>query len=215
MRLALLGIALCLTLHAQHPVEDPQAVVQKLFPKDEELQRERLTDVARQLRLTAGSTVADVGCGDGEVAVVWSRAVGPAGRVYAEDIGARQVKAARKQAKKHHARNVTVIRGEAADPHLPAGALDGISLFWVYHELEKYPEMLASFRKALKPDGRLVIVDPTPHKTGERPRAVQSKNHVLRTDIAEADLRNAGFEILHRDDRFVDLRTPREWPGSW
>ncbi len=206
MRIAVLGFWVCLGLLAQpsRPVEDPQAVVQRLFPKDEVLQRERLADVAGYLGLHAGSNVADVGCGGGEVAVVWSRAVGPSGRVYAEDISKRALDHARKLAKKQHARNVTLVQGQVADPRLPAGALDGITLFWVYHELVKYPEMLAHFRQALKPDGRLVIVDPAPHKTAARPRQIQAKNHVLNPDIAQGELEKAGFEILHRDDHFVD-----------
>lgn len=64
--------------------------------------------------------------------------------------------------------------------------------------------MLAHFHQALKPDGRLVILDPLPRKTATRPRQVQERNHVLLPDIAADDLRQAGFEVLYRDDHFVD-----------
>lgn len=68
----------------------------------------------------------------------------------------------------------------------------------------KYPEMLARFHDALKPEGRLIILDPLARKTASRPRASQTRNHVLLPDLAADELRQAGFEVLSRDDRFVD-----------
>lgn len=202
LALFFLGLG-CTTARAQ-PVEDPEAVVRNLFPKDDEMPHWRLGDIAVRLGLHPGSQVADVGCGEGQIALVWSRAVGPTGHIWAEDIDPNAVKKARKLMAEHGARNVTVLRGEAADPHLPAGKLDGITLFFVYHELVKYPEMLARFHAALKPDGRLVILDPLARKTASRPRAAQTRNHVLLPELAAGELRQAGFEVLSRDDRFVD-----------
>jgi len=204
-----LSVALLVALLASaaaraQPVEDPDTVAKALFPKDDDLQHRRLHDIADQLRLHAGSQVADVGCGGGAIALVWSRAVGPTGHVWAEDIRPSAIKATRKLIKTHHARNVTVLLGEVADPHLPAGQLDAITLFLVYHELVKYPEMLAHFHQALKPDGRLLIFDPMARKTASRPRASQTRNHVLRPDLVADELRQAGFDVLTRDDHFVD-----------
>jgi len=205
-RLALSIVFVCLAGAAARaqPAEDPDAVVKALFPKDDELQHRRLHEIADRLGLHPGSQVADVGCGGGEIALVWSRAVGATGHVWAEDISPRALKAARKLMKDHRARNVTVLQGDVADPHLPAGKLDGITLFFVYHELVKYPEMLARFHDALKPGGRLAILDPLARKTASRPRAAQTRNHVLRPDLAADELRQAGFEVLSRDDHFVD-----------
>lgn len=206
MRLTILGIGLCLVFSAAHaqPAEDAGAVAKALFPKDDELQHRRLGEIAGDLGLRPGSQVADVGCGSGEIAVVWSRVAGPAGHVWAEDIRPSAVKAARQLMKHHHAHNVTVMLGETADPHLPLGRLDGISLFLVYHELAKYPEMLARFHDFLKPDGRLVIFDPLPLKTLNRPRQAQMRNHVMNPSLAQSELQQAGFEVLSRDDHFVD-----------
>jgi 2-polyprenyl-3-methyl-5-hydroxy-6-metoxy-1,4-benzoquinol methylase len=78
-----LSIALCLAAPAAQaqPAEDPEAVGQALFPKVQELPHLRLRDIAGRLNLRAGSQVADVGCGGGEVALIWSRSVGPTGHV--------------------------------------------------------------------------------------------------------------------------------------
>jgi len=193
----------CSPARAQ-PAEDPKAVVKSLFPKDDEMPHWRLGEIAARLSLHPGSQVADIGCGEGQIALVWSRVVGPTGHIWAEDIDPRALKSARKLMHEHHARNVTTLRGDVADPRLPAGKLDAITLFFVYHELVKYPEMLARFHDALKPDGRLVILDPLARKTAPRPRGSQTRNHVLRPDLAADELRQAGFEVLSRDDRFVD-----------
>ena len=203
MQLRLALLVPCLFLHAQTPIDDPDALARKLFPDRDHMHDLRLMDVAAHLRLAKGSKMADVGCGTGEVALIWSRAVGPEGHVYAEDIAKRPIEAARKLMKKHQARNVTVIQGSAKDPKLPA-ELDAIYLLDVYHELTEYPDMLSAFARALKSGGRIAIVDPVPRKTASRGRKVQMKNHVLHPDLAEADLKKAGWTIVHRDDRFQD-----------
>ena len=143
------------------------------------MQRLRFNDVAPQMNLRPGATVADVGCGSGEIAVVLSQAVGPQGRVYAEDIRKEAVAQAKEAAKKHKARNVTTLLGDANAAKLPVGAIDSILLLDVYHESEDYPDMLKHMHAALKPHGRLIIIDPVPRKTGSRGREVQMKNHVL------------------------------------
>lgn len=189
---------------AAQPVEDPQKVIETLWPKAERMHRLRFSDVAQHMDLRPGASVADVGCGSGEIAVVLSKAVGPTGRVFAEDIRRDAVSQTKKNAKKFGVRNITAIVGDAKDPKLPPGALDAIFLLDVYHELEEYPDMLARMRAALKPEGRLVIVDPYPRKTGSRDREVQMKNHVLLPDLAEKDLTSHGFAVVHREDSFLD-----------
>lgn len=96
------------TARAQ-PAEDPDAVVKALFPRDDEIPHWRLRDIADRLGSHPGSQVADVGCGEGQIALVWSRVVGPTGHVWAEDIDPHALKAARKLMKEHGARNVTVL----------------------------------------------------------------------------------------------------------
>lgn len=47
-------------------------------------------------------------------------------------------------------------------------------------------------------------VDTMPHKTITRPRADQAKNHVIAADLVQAEVREAGFKVVSRDDRFID-----------
>jgi len=57
---------------------------------------------------------------------------------------------------------------------------------------------------ALKPGGRLVVLDNMPLRTRNRPRADQTKNHVIAPELVEQELREFGFQILERRDQFID-----------
>jgi ubiquinone/menaquinone biosynthesis C-methylase UbiE len=195
-RRLLLALALAPALSAQ-PV-DPQHE-----------QRLKIPDVIRALDIRNGSRVADVGAGGGTFTVPLSRAAGPDGRVYAVDIDAKYaIPALHKLVRGQKLRNVTVIHSRPADPELPGGSLDAVLMVIAYHEIEPHQQMLASLKAALKPGGRLVVVDMNPNKTLHRPRADQTRNHVISPDLAESEFRAAGFDVVSRDDRFID------WPDE-
>jgi SAM-dependent methyltransferase len=60
----------------------------------------------------------------------------------------------------HGSSNLAMVRGEASDPRLPAAAVDAILVANTFHELEDPDAILVRAREALRPGGRLVIVDP-------------------------------------------------------
>jgi hypothetical protein len=82
-----------------------------------------------------------------------------------------------------------------------------------YHEVNDSQKMLEHVAAALKRGGRFVVVDMAPHKTLTRPRADQVKNHVIAPDIAESEILSAGFEVISRDDHFIDK--PDEESTRW
>jgi ubiquinone/menaquinone biosynthesis C-methylase UbiE len=133
-----------------------QAVAQNLAGPDRD-QRQKPGQFVRAMDLKMGMTVADVGTGIGYMLPFLSRAVGPAGKVVAEDIFDDFLAAARERAINQNLANITFIKGTDKDPMLPEGALDRVLVLDAYHHFD-YPElMLAAIYKALKPDGRLVI----------------------------------------------------------
>lgn len=67
--------------------------------------------------------------------------------------------------------------------------------------------------RTVRAGGRLVIVDMTPHKTLSRPRADQVKNHVIAPDLVDSEVRAAGFQVVSRDDHFIDR--PDEESTRW
>jgi ubiquinone/menaquinone biosynthesis C-methylase UbiE len=171
-----------------------------------------MPDIIRALGLTPGARIADLGAGGGDYEPALSRAVGVTGRVFAEDIDADALKRLGERMKKGEYGNVDVLEGVADDPKLP-GNLDAVMIVITYHEIADPPKMLEHIAAALKPNGRLVVVDMAPHKTLTRPRADQVKNHVIAPDIAESEIRTAGFEVISRDDHFID--NPDEESTRW
>jgi ubiquinone/menaquinone biosynthesis C-methylase UbiE len=111
------------------------------------------------LQVAPGSTVADIGAGSGYFTERLARLVGVSGRVYANDIQAGMLDLLRRRLNRERLTNVTLVLGEPADPKLPAAAIDMALMVDVYHELSHPQTMLANIRKALKPGGRLVLIE--------------------------------------------------------
>ena len=114
--------------------------------------------LAKVLELEPGMTVADVGAGFGAMTVVLGKWIG-SGRVYATDIGERQLDVIRDYVKREGLTNVTVLEGTAASSNLPPACCDAIFLRNVYHHITAVERFNTSLRASLKPGGRLAIID--------------------------------------------------------
>jgi predicted methyltransferase len=112
------------------------------------------------LVLKPGDVVADVGAGSGYFSWRMARQVGPDGRVYAVEIQQEFLAALMASMERRGvAAIVQPVLGTARDPRLPAAACDLILLVDVYHEFEHPFEMVQAMIRALKPGGRLVLVE--------------------------------------------------------
>ena len=109
--------------------------------------------------IAEGMWVADIGAGEGYYTVRLARAVGPKGRVLAEDIvpGTRDRLAMRVQ--RESLDNVAVRLGKADDAMLPPRSFDRILMVHMYHEVESPYALLWRLRDGLKPGGEIVVVD--------------------------------------------------------
>jgi ubiquinone/menaquinone biosynthesis C-methylase UbiE len=214
MKAAVLLLGACLLCLPGAPAQAPNPGGET--PEAAQAKRERelkMPEIIQALGLTEGARVADIGAGEGYYEIPMARTVGPGGRVYAEDINAGALKRLRERVASGRLGNVNVIEGAPADPKLPGGSLDGVLMVIMYHEVEDHQAMLEHVKAALKPGGRLVIVDMPPRKTLTRPRADQTKNHVIAADLVESEVREAGFEVVSRDDHFIDR--PDEETTRW
>lgn len=165
-------------------------------------QWQRVPDILRELGATPGAHIADLGAGSGFFTTRLAKAVGPGGRVYAVDVNPISLREL-KEAVGADVTNVEVIRGEENDPHLPEKRLDGLLVVNAYHEFAEYRAILEHVRKALKPNGRVVIVEPIPRRADETSRQAQAKRHAIAMSFVEDELKEAGFEIVTRDPGFV------------
>jgi protein-L-isoaspartate O-methyltransferase len=125
-------------------------------------EREREEEPAKlyeALKIKAGDVVADVGAGSGYHTFRLAKAVGPEGKVYANDIQKEMLDIIKKRMEKDKVANIEPILGTETDAKLPENKIDLILLVDVYHEFSFPYEMTQAMLKALKPGGRLVFVE--------------------------------------------------------
>lgn len=120
---------------------------------------EQPTRAVEALQLKAGMVVADVGAGSGYYTVRLAQTVGPTGQVYATDLQSGMLDLIRAKVAREKLGNVTVVKGTPTSPMLPDATFDMILMVDVYHELSGPQAFIASLKKSLKPDGRLVLIE--------------------------------------------------------
>ena len=168
---AFIGAAALLltTLTAQqsgvHPVSGrvyalPMGVAGAPWLERRERELEEDPDLAmRLIRVQRGSTVADLGAGSGYFTVRLARAVGNDGKVYAVDIQAGMLTLLQQAVTRQRLTNVIPVLSTPDDPRLPAESLDLVLMVDVYHELSAPQVTLGHLKRALKPGGRLVLLE--------------------------------------------------------
>ncbi len=110
------------------------------------------------LGIAEGSSVADLGAGGGWFTAYLARRVGPNGLVYAEDIQPLMIELINRRVAREDLRNVRTVLGTASDPRLPPG-LDAVLVVDAFHEMDDPVPLLRNVAHALKPVGRLGVVD--------------------------------------------------------
>lgn len=154
---------------ARHPVEmnkkfaDPKLDVREQVERFESESREVYTkrqEVVRAVGLRPGEAVADIGAGTGLFTRLFAEQVGPKGTIYAVDIGPAFLKHIAQQAKRFGQDQVVkTILNTQDSTNLPPHSIDVAFTCDTYHHFEHAERMLDSIYRALKPGGRLVIVD--------------------------------------------------------
>lgn len=127
-----------------------------------EVQRDRLNEAQSVMDLAAireGMTVADIGAGDGYYTVRLATRVGRKGRVLAQDIDRSAIERLGGRVERERLDNVSIKLGAADDPRLPAASFDRIFLVHMYHEVAEPYAFLWRLRPALKPGGKVIVVD--------------------------------------------------------
>jgi len=153
------------------------------------------------LGVAQGDTVADIGTGVGFMLPYLAEAVGPRGRVFAEDIFPDFLDKAQAKIRKHGWKNVETVLGTEKDVKLSPGTINLALILDVYHHFNYPADTLASIRKALKPAGRLVVVDF--YRSRDHPRMSRDRlnEHIrLDRDGFAAEIQSAGFRLDRQFD---------------
>lgn len=124
--------------------------------RDKVQEADKVMDVAG---VTPGMTVADIGAGEGYYTIRLAARVGQKGRVLAQDVIPIVRDTLADRVYRERLDNVSVKLGAAADPKLPADSFDRVFMIHMYHEITAPYEFLWRLRPALRPGGRVVIVD--------------------------------------------------------
>ena len=154
-------------------------------------------EVIRALRLAPDAKVADIGAGTGYFAVRLARAV-PAGRVYAVDSAPDMVRYLGERAKREELANLVPVQAAEGGPKLPE-PVDVALLVDVYHHIPSRTEYFAALRTALRPGGRVAIVDFRVDAPNGPPRSAR-----IPPDTVKQELARAGYALATEHDFLPD-----------
>lgn len=149
---------------------------------------QRPARVIELLALAPGMTAADVGAGTGYFTVRLSKAVGPTGKVLAEDIEPDMVKWLSDRAKREELANVEVVLGAPDDPKLPQSKVDRILVVDTWHHIDDRPAFARKLAQSLAPKGVVTVVDFTLDAPQGPPKAARLSPESIMSDLTAAGL---------------------------
>jgi predicted methyltransferase len=170
---------------------------------------QRPEEVMDKLDIKSGSVVADVGCGSGYFTFHLAQRVGPAGKVYAEDVNSEVLRKIQARIVEEHLTQIETIQGKPGNPDLPVEKLDAILMMNAYHEMKDFNQMLSGMHRALKPGGTLGIID---HEADlGQPRSEYQERHRIPEELVREDLARNGFHFLRSEPGFLSTDTQKKF----
>ena len=157
----------------------------------------KIGEVVSALKLRPGDTVADIGAGTGLFSMPLAKAVGPQGRVLAEDIDPDLLDIIADKARKQGIGNVETVLGGFDDPKLPGGKVDLALFNDVLHHIEHRELYLKNLGAAMKPKGRIAVIDLTKGHPG------QPEMQIKQDQVVEW-MKGVGFHLSEEVKMFDD-----------
>ncbi len=154
----------------------------------------RRHEIVAALGLRPGMAVADIGAGTGLFTRLFAEKVGRTGKVYAVDVAEPFLEHIAGEAKRKGQTHVVTIRGSQDSTNLPAESVDLVFLSDVYHHLEKPEKTLTSIRQALRPGGRLVVIEFD--RVEGRSSAFVLKHVRASQAVFRKEIEDAGFAVI-------------------
>jgi len=170
---------------------------------------QRPQEVMDALGIQAGSLVADVGSGDGYFTFHLAERVGAAGRVYAVDIDEGALKKLRERAEKEKLSQVETVVGATNDPRLAIESVEVVLVVNAYHEMRDYDLMLAALYRALRPGGRLAIIDGA-IEPGQKRESYFARHRVPK-EVVREEAEGHGFVFSREEKGFTRTSDSKEF----
>lgn len=197
----LLGMTQCTSAHhgrGQHHLPNVKEYVEHL-DRPERDESQKPAEVIAALGLTPGLSVADLGAGSGYFTWRFAQAVGPTGTVFAVDIEPEMESYIRASVTRaERPAPVRFVLAEPNDPGLSPQSVDLIFVCNAYHHLTDRSPYFTRLKTALKPGGRVVIVD---FYHDERSGDLGfPKDHLVPRENVLREMRQAGYRLLKEHD---------------
>lgn len=157
--------------------------------RETRIEEEQPEAMLEALKIPEGATVADVGAGAGYHSIRLARRVGPRGTVLAADVQPEMIQMLKANAREAGLTNIRPILCTQTDARLPEGKVDLILMVDVYHECTRPDVVLQGLRRALKPGGRLILVE----FRGEDPDVPIRPEHKMTLEQARKEVEPQGF----------------------
>jgi ubiquinone/menaquinone biosynthesis C-methylase UbiE len=114
--------------------------------------------VMKEIGVTPGMNVADIGAGEGYFSFYLADKVGSSGKIFASDIDAGALQTLRERAAREQVRNIVTIQGSETDSKIPEQSVDLALIVNVLPMIDHPKEFFGNIAKALKPNGTLAII---------------------------------------------------------
>ncbi|MFT5303766.1 MAG: outer membrane protein assembly factor BamB [Mariniblastus sp.] len=145
--------------------------------------------------IKSGQTVADVGAGTGLFSRLFAKRVGQDGQVFAVDIAPRFIEHIDTESAKSSIQNIKTVLCDDDSVNLPANSADVVFICDTYHHFEYPNSTLTSIHQALKPEGRLIVIDFERIQGKTREWLI---NHVRAgKEVFRAEIQDAGFTLVN------------------
>ncbi len=158
-------------------------------------EEENTTLAIDKLPINNKSVVADIGAGSGYYSFKIAQKVNE-GKVYAVEIQDDFIKLLKKNQQEKGIKNVEIIKGTEQDPNLPENSIDLAIMVDVYHELAYPQEMLSALAKALKPNGKILLLE----YRAEDPTIAIKELHKMSVKQVNKEMEANGFKLYKREE---------------
>ncbi|MGB5228691.1 MAG: class I SAM-dependent methyltransferase [Eudoraea sp.] len=161
--------------------------------------RDKWMQVAQILEMAdiqLGNSVADIGCHQGYMSIRLSDFIGETGKVYSVDVREDRLNKLNDIVSKRGIGNIYTILGDYDDPKLQENSIDVVFIIDAYHEMNDYKQILFHVKKALKPDGRILILEKLKQQMIGKSRQEQTQGHTIAPKYVKNELKEAGFEVI-------------------